>query len=48
MTKEEWHKMQPGRELSEVRQKYLVDVIMTWIQKEMDQHEIKEYIDYRR
>lgn len=43
-----WHKMQPGRELSEVQQDYLVDVIMTWIQKEMDQHEIKEHFDYRR
>ena len=33
-----WHKMQPGKELSQVRQKYLVDVIMTWIQKEMERH----------
>lgn len=48
MTKEEWHKMQHGRERSEVQQEYLVDVIMAWIQKEMGQHEIKEYIDYRR
>lgn len=32
-----WHKMQPGRELSQVQQAYLVDVIMTWIQKEMEQ-----------
>lgn len=40
--------MQPGRELSEVQQDYLVDVIMTWIQKEMDKHEIKEHFDYRR
>ena len=31
-----WHKMQPGRELSQVQQEYLVDVIMTWIQKEME------------
>ena len=30
-----WHKMQPGKELSQVQQGYLVDVIMTWIQKEM-------------
>ena len=29
-----WHKMQPGKELSQVQQDYLVDVIMTWIQKE--------------
>ena len=27
-----WHKMQPGKELSQVQQDYLVDVIMTWIQ----------------
>ena len=32
-----WHKMQPGRELSHVQQEYLVDVIMVWIQKEMDE-----------
>ena len=31
-----WHKMQPGKELSRVQQDYLVDVIMTWIQREMD------------
>ena len=31
-----WHKMQPGRELSQVQQDYLVDVIMTWIQKEIN------------
>ena len=30
-----WHKMQPGRELSQVQQDYLVDVIMTWIDKEL-------------
>jgi hypothetical protein len=29
-----WHKLQPGRELSQVQQDYLVDVIMTWIEKE--------------
>jgi len=28
--------MQPGKELSQVQQDYLVDVIMTWIQREMD------------
>ena len=33
-----WHKMQPGKELSQVQQEYLVDVIMTWIQKEMECH----------
>ena len=26
-----WHKIQPGRELNEAQQEYLVDVIMTWI-----------------
>ena len=31
-----WHKMQPRKELSQVQQEYLVDVIMTWIQKEME------------
>lgn len=30
-----WHKMRPGKELSQVQQDYLVDVIMTWIEKEM-------------
>lgn len=30
-----WHKMQLGRELSQVQQDYLVDVIMTWIDKEL-------------
>ena len=33
-----WHKIQPGRELSQVQQEYLVDVIMTWIQKEMEKN----------
>lgn len=36
------------RKLSQVQQDYLVDVIMTWIQKEMDKHEIKEHFDHRR
>ena len=31
--------MQPGKELSQVQQEYLVDVIMTWIQKEMERQE---------
>jgi hypothetical protein len=31
-----WHKMQPGKELSRVQQEYLVDVIMTWIEKEYE------------
>ena len=30
------HKMQPGKKLSQVQQDYLVDVIMTWIQREME------------
>ena len=36
-----WHKMQPGKELSQVQQDYLVDVIMTWIQKEIEGQEHK-------
>ena len=36
-----WHKRQPGKELSQVQQDYLVDVIMTWIQKEIDGQENK-------
>ena len=31
-----WHKLQPGRELSAIQQEYLVDVIMTWIEKELE------------
>ena len=30
--------MQPGKELSQVQQEYLVNVIMTWIQKEMERN----------
>ena len=45
-----WHKMQPGKELSQVQQDYLVDVIMTWIQKEMKgrniKYEFEKCIDY--
>lgn len=41
MTREEWYKIQPGRELSDVQQEYLVDVIMTWIQKEMNHFRAK-------
>ena len=33
------HKMYSGKELSQVQQDYLVDVIMTWIQKEMERQE---------
>ena len=36
-----WHKMQLGKELSQVQQDYLVDVIMTWIQKEIERQEHK-------
>ena len=31
-----WHKMKHGRELSQVQRDYLVDVIMTWIEKELN------------
>lgn len=31
-----WHKIKPGKELSQIQQDYLVDVIMTWIKKEME------------
>lgn len=33
--------MQPGKELSQVQQDYLVDVIMTWIQKKSKGRNIK-------
>jgi len=33
--------MQPGKELSHLQQDYLVDVIMTWIQKEIERQEHK-------
>ena len=33
----QWHKMAPGKELSQIQQEYLVEVIMTWIQKELEQ-----------
>ena len=33
--------MQQGKELSQVQQDYLVDVIMTWIQKEIERQEHK-------
>ena len=33
--------MQPRKELSQVQQEYLVDVIMTWIQKEIERQEHK-------
>ena len=31
-----WHKIAPGKNLSQVQQDYLVDVIMTWIEKEVE------------
>ncbi len=38
-----WHKMQPGKELRQIQQDYLVDVIMTWIEKELERYgETKE------
>ena len=30
-----WHKIQPGVELSQEQEDYIVNVIMTWIQNEM-------------
>ena len=36
-----WHKIQPGRKLSPVQQDYLVDVIMTWIEKEINLNRIE-------
>ena len=35
--------MQPGKELSQIPQDYLVDVIMAWIEKELERYgETKE------
>ncbi len=31
-----WHKIPTGKELSKIQQDYLVDVIMTWIQRELE------------
>lgn len=36
-----WHKIQPGHELSKVQQEYLVDIIMTWIQRELENYDRK-------
>ena len=33
-----WHKIQPGKELNEAQQEYLVEVIMTWIRNELDRY----------
>ncbi len=30
-----WHRISSGRELSQIQQEYLVDVIMTWIENEL-------------
>ena len=32
---QKWHKLAAGRELSQIQQDYLVDVIMTWIENEL-------------
>ena len=37
-----WHKIQPGRNLSQIQQEYLVDVIMTWIQQELDRYGVEK------
>ena len=31
-----WHHINPGREMTEAEQRYIVDVIMAWIEKEME------------
>lgn len=36
-----WHKMQPGKELSQIQQDYLVDVIMTWIKRDLERNKNK-------
>ena len=33
-----WHKIRPGRELSNIQQEYLVDIIMVWIKREIDRY----------
>ena len=30
-----WHRITPGREMTEEEQRYIVDVIMAWIEREM-------------
>lgn len=32
-----WHRIPLGKELTKTQQEYLVDVIMTWIQKELNE-----------
>lgn len=36
-----WHKIPKGRELTEKEQRYVVDVLMTWIEREMNIHNEK-------
>ena len=36
-----WHKIEAGKNLSRVQQGYLVDVIMTWIVKELEERKNK-------
>ena len=36
-----WHKMQLGKELSQIQQDYLVDVIMTWIKRDLERNKNK-------
>ncbi len=36
-----WHKIEGGKNLSRVQQDYLVDVIMTWIVKELEERKNK-------
>ena len=43
-----WHKIQPGRELSQVQQEYLVDVIMTWIERGIGKRTIKGGFNYMK
>ena len=34
-----WHKIRPGKPLSQIQQDYLVEVIMTWIRRELQKCE---------
>lgn len=48
-----WHKIHMGRELSKIQQDYLVDVIMTWINRELEmktsvmESRLQDYMPYR-
>ena len=35
---EKWHHIKKGHQLTEQEQEYIVNIIMTWIQKEMKNH----------